>query len=330
MKSFVLFLLLVCASFAYATDTFTISFGSSDAAYMMQIDEFGNVLTPPVAVQSVVPGSSCNVKTAMADAGNFIYLYTKDQPGNVTFTKIGKASLSPVSSKMLNLPVETNLGGSISSTEEPWFIAPIRVPETLKAVEIDSKGKPDGISWRLSPRTEKSLFNAGVAADGGAVWAIASDETDHTTVLVQGLKSNGRPDSRIEGYKTISEIQSGDLTNILPGNRRFLLFRKYEGDFNEFNTTSQFYLQPIDATTLAKKGSLKIIDNFPFNCFTGGIAVEAQGRFVVFTRHDFSTCDQDLIMYQALDANGNAAGPRIPLTTCADNLFLGGLDIIQN
>lgn len=329
MRKLLLLIFVLCsASAVYATDTFTVSFAAGNQVYAMQIDEFGNVTQSPVSVAS--NGNGCSTKTALVDNGGVVWLYYKNDINHLALVRLDKSTLAPISRVRFANVLETNVGGFLSATETPWFLAAGLPVEITKALPLDTtNGKLKGKTWRLSPRTEGSLFNAGVAPDGGAVWAIASDATNHTTVYVQGLGANGKPDKRIEGYATREEFQSGDLTNVLSDNRRFLIYRRFTGPFDDTNTTSQLYLQPINASTLAKDGGRTLIDNIIYNCITGSVAVEAQGRFVVYPRHDFS-CGTDLLAFQALDANGNPSGSRIQLTTCASGLAVSGVDVIQN
>jgi hypothetical protein len=168
--------------------------------------------------------------------------------------------------------------------------------------------------WTLSPdpatcaiRSAPYDCNMNVSSNGGVllIRGVNPSKQLESKIVLQRLGKTGRPLAK----QVVSAKGRGlfplDISNILPGNKRFLLY--WHG---------YLFLQPVDANTLANLGE-RIRLNYTYSIIA---AIDPQGRFVIYAKLPG-------LFFQALDAVGHPSGPPKVLS---GNVGQGNIDILKD
>jgi len=215
---------------------------------------------------------------------------------------------------------------------------------------------------RLSPRTDGHHKAGGISADG--LMAISSaensnyDDADIRTfakdndfadkIYSQQISATGAPVGTpnvigdLGGNKTpsgASQVSGIDVTNPLASGRRFVVFATRSLDTPDSSNGDDLVLQAIDANTGVKIGNaIKLLTNDEMILtMMQGIAVDPDGRFVLFTRRPVlstapGTSDpsgdvaRDSLFFQKLNADGTASGNPKELFDADDGPCTGSED----
>ncbi len=95
---------------------------------------------------------------------------------------------------------------------------------------MNSQAKADGRSFRISPRTDGNFKDAGVSSDGRIAWTLSPDSFADSKLYLQGLKADGAPtgDPFVVFASAQNLLLDGDVSNPLPGNKRFAAYLTYD------------------------------------------------------------------------------------------------------
>jgi hypothetical protein len=212
------------------------------------------------------------------------------------------------------------------NTDHRFLVTEIK-DQQARAFGLTSTGLLDGTKWRPNPRVSGfQIFQVGVAPDGGVSWAVNGTTSNSTSkIYVQPLGSNGLPKGNPSvGGDSPFFVFGVDVTNVLPGNVRYLAF-----DDTDFATqTGALRLAVIDAASGKRLSAINTIDPSAYSQFVQNIALDPQGRFLIYSK--IGSCNAHQLFYQALGANGVPSGSSKSLTDCnpkKDQVFL---DIVEH
>lgn len=325
----ILFLLLAAGLMAgslYASDNYWISIGtgSDDPVRLMQIDASGKVLVPPTDILTrSQTGNNQDRLTAMApgpDSGSLFLWVLSENESDEYACPIYRAIVAKNSLQVLSLRKVSILASgakqSFHATQSGRSFLAFMLGSKgkgttfMKGAEVGADGMTTGLTWNLSPRTGKETDQGGVSSDGRVGFVRIDPTTDNLDeVYVTPLKANGLPAGDPTVIVKRHEVEEIDATNMLSGNRRFVV---YLDDQN-----SLLFLQVVDGTTLAKQGPVKLIASPDVDADDQILAIDPLGRFVIYLQVS-SSCSGSDIMYLALDANGNPAGnPKAIASPCS-------------
>lgn len=209
------------------------------------------------------------------------------------------------------------------------------------AFGLTSTGKLNGVSNRMTPRTALGDKTITVSADGLMAvtnvekhwegwdpgFTVFNDDDLEEHIYAQPLNANHLPvgDPFVIGNSG-PQVGATDVSNVLPGNKRWVVYNTRSTDDVDSSNNDNLVLQPIDATTGQKAGAAHVLFTDIEMVLTvwQGIAIDPQGRFVLFTRRPTNSTppgvddtmqgtltlsNRDSLYFLPLDANGNAAGP---------------------
>lgn len=235
-------------TFNGSSNDYWLSFGGSDPGdgkYLMKVDSLGNILIN--AKLSVPAGTYASIvgATALAPRGCCkLQLYASGAGGSILRSLIDKASLALLKTKKTIATSPDPLNLQVTQRKQvPAFLALTQPDGVFRAFELNTKGLPDGTTWRLSPRTDGGHELGSVSADGLAALSNNS-KTPTDTLYLQMLGSNGRPvnDPTVVAVDSIFAV---DISNELSSSRRFVVYATDDG---------RVLLQVVDALTGAKLG----------------------------------------------------------------------------
>lgn len=313
---------------ANATDRYWFSFTSTDidGTRIMQIDALGNVVKSP----KILYGYMQLTSLSYGNANELLFWSTRPNYGKpfLHLDVLDRKSLKILrSTHPMNAPGEAI---SLQATQyaDPQFLAFESPEQILQGFPIDSRYRFTGEHFRISPRTEGSFTIGGVSADGKMAWCIAPDFTRHPQKLfLQPLRSNGHPNgapSVIASATNELFLTAADITKELSNGRRFVLYR---------DLATHIYIQVVDAETGRKIGIPKAVATpIQGTSFLQELVIDPEGHFFLFVSED-NPCENGMILFQALDANGNTSGSPKPIIKCEGfdpmNLQAVGLDLLK-
>ena len=359
----VLFLSLLMLSFAQASNTYIVTFSEVDFgmtaadytnfSFAMTIDDLGNVISGPKQLHNInwTPGPEI---TAIAQHNSStINLWIQFGEGNVRHGFITSSTLA--ASALTKLPLSFNDNTTnLQTTLTGKFLATVKSNFTAQAFGVTSEGAFTGKSWGLSPRTRRGNPFVGLSSDG--LLAIGSAVASNSVQLyAQSLNPvtnlpSGTPKLIANKVSAISP----DVTNVLSGNQRFVIYRDQQVGLTMVTThglwqtpswalnsqrsaaptlippEGRILLEQIDATTNAPLSPAKTLlaDGFANMNVYDTLAIDPTGHFYVYGLFNGTGCDD--LFFQALDATGSPSGSAKKLLTCND--FDGGfygLDILK-
>lgn|SRR5262249_47444411 len=288
----------------------------------MKIDASGNILVAPKQILGTdrCPGLGCFEALTDSGDGNIAMMLARVPfQANFARTIVNKSTLKAGGIKTLNISQSPNTyPGSLQVTQHvsPKFMVIQTNTETTRAFQLTSDGLLAGSSWRANPRVKSgTMLQIGVSPDAAMSWGINLNSSNPPSkVYVQPLSSNGRPlgDPAVSGSGQF--VDSVDITNLLPGSKRFLVY----SDENTFPGPRSIKLQVIDGKTGAKIGGANEIATTPFATFIQNLGMDPLGRFLVWDEFS-NSCGRDIIKYQALSSNGDAVGSTKTLIGCSSN-----------
>ena len=190
-----------------------------------------------------------------------------------------------------------------------------------RAFGITSQGLYDGHKWVANPVVSRGvIMQVGVAPDGGMSWAVnLNNSVPSSKIYLQALNASGLPTGSAKvGGSTLFTL-GVDISNVLPNGTRFLAFHDA--------ATSQIQLTVVNGATGKKISPPRVLAT-GFSAFVQNIAMDPQGRFVVYS--SVGTCGRHELKFQALDGNGRASGAPKTLVACdsTQDFFLP--DLLEN
>jgi hypothetical protein len=328
-------LLLLClalqAGVAVSQDIW-ISFAARDTSnvttpYLMKIDASGNVVVGPKQILTAAkcPGQGCFPALTDDGDGNIVMMLAR-VPGQANFarTVVNASTLQAGSVKNLGI-VQSSITfpGSLQVTQHvsPKFITVKTNTQAMRAFPLTIDGLLAGSSWRANPRVKSgSMFQIGVAPDAGMSWGINLNTSNPPAkIYAQPLNSKGRASTDPVVVGTGQNLDAVDITNLLSGSRRFVVFSE-EGNFTG---TRIIKLQVIDGVTGAKKGGPNDIASTTIPNGIQNLGLDPLGRFLVWEEFS-SSCSRDIIKFQALTSNGDPTGSIKTLVGCSSNVGTAG------
>ena len=212
---------------------------------------------------------------------------------------------------------------SIQSTQHAprkFFVTEVN-DNRARAFGITSQGLYDGHKWVANPVVSRGvIMQVGVAPDGGMSWAVnLNNSVPSSKIYLQALNASGLPTGSAKvGGSTLFTL-GVDISNVLPNGTRFLAFHDA--------ATSQIQLTVVNGATGKKISPPRVLAT-GFSAFVQNIAMDPQGRFVVYS--SVGTCGRHELKFQALDGNGRASGAPKTLVPCdsTQDFFLP--DLLEN
>lgn len=234
------------------------------------------------------------------------------------------------------------------------------------AFGYNTNGTLDGSSKVITPRTRLNDKYVGVSADGlmaitnveiGQVdesefssppFAIGLDTDREDRIYVQPLSASRAivGDPKVVG---VSGPQVGpvDVSNPLAGGKRFVVYATRSLDTPDTSNGDNLVIQPIDAVTGDKVSAPRVLltDNEMIMTFFQGLAIDPNGRFVLFTRRPLKSTppgtddtlqgtlanpNRDSLFFLALDSNGNAVGNPKLLFSADQGVATGAVDEVND
>lgn len=334
----ILLSILSFASFSLAVDEYWVSFseppeqspGPGIGKYLMKIDALGNIVVPPkIVISNLKPTGE---STTISHGGfNRINLWTVSTSGlfrrNIFRAVIEKSTLNLVS--LQRTPIQTSNFLWIQTTQKDHqnFLAVQVLQKPFEhllsrfvGLKLSVDGEFIGPNWFLTPDQVPCVGigdcgGLGVSADG-KVFFFASIFTHPKSIVFQSLRTSGRPD----GEGKVNQLNRGvtpmDMSNLLPGRRRYLLYRieSAPGD-------PPLLLQIVDNDSLEFVGDPIKIAETRFGPQIA--AIDPLGHFILYKKPNLN----NTLVYQALDATGHRSGQ--PKNLSVGNLG-NGIDILKD
>jgi len=334
----VLITLISAASALFADEWLVFSrFGALEetkAIYITKIDSLGNIQKGPVPV--ITTCNSCAASITDGDPGQFVLMVIKFDS---TFTGIIERSILDKSTLTASKPQRIGLyqflaalpdSLQITQNASHRFLVIETKEESARGFGLTSQGLLDGTKWRANPRVSGlNIFQVGVAPDGGLSWAVNINQSKPSNkVYLQPLASSGLPSGTPSvGATANGEFVDGvDISNPLPGSVRYLAYHNTI-DFS----TGTLNLNVVNAVT-GKRLSQQLIDPDAVSLFVQNIAVDPQGRFLIYSKRGACTSHIPFgghqLFFQALGANGTPSGAPKELLPCNSETDDAFLDII--
>ena len=339
LRVFCLITVFSFGPFAFATDQYWISFSGlalehypGYPKYLMKIDALGNVVVPPRMVlgRILAGGGPLGTGSAISSNGGLLNLWVAGLPQGAYVQSlysvvIRKDTLKVVSRHKTPVSVVNTDHFGVTNNPSNNFLAVQVLEPPFQNVVVRNVGYAlsesgavlPGVSWFFSsPPTSFSSMNVSSA---GKVLLFENPIQGHRArwVMLQPLGANGRP---VGSPVTIAKgqyIDALDISNTLPGNRRFVLYRVlfgvHGGAFHH-----ALFLQVVDAKTLQNIGG-RITVAYNVGDPYQQAAIDPVGQFVLYG---------ELLRFQALDATGHPSG--LPKSILPDQPAAGGIDILKD
>lgn len=222
-----------------------------------------------------------------------------------------------------------------------------------------TNGTLDGTSRSITPRTRHNDKYVGVSADGlMAITNVEIGQTDETfnnldfdredRIYVQPLNSNRGTvgDPKVVGI-TGPQVGPVDVSNPLSGGKRFVVYATRSTDDPDSSNGDNLVIQAIDAVTGDKLGGphLLLEDAEMIMTFFQGLAIDPDGRFVIFTQRPLKSTppgnddnlqgtianpNRDSLYYVAIDSNGNKVGSPKLLFSSEQGFQTGAVDEVND
>jgi len=317
--------LLLLGATLQASDRYWLSWNhhGTDDCYLMAIDELGNQIVKPHVIfndfhaHATAVASISSTKLAYwansAEGSNEIHRGTVDK------NSFAVSGVKDVLKDTDNNYLQVTQGAA------KFFLALESGQSILKGFPLGSSGDPNGRSFRISPRTDGSNEEGGVSADGRVAFTNNSASPDDR-IYLQALQANGLPVNSPVVMKA-GDFDSVDVSGVLAGNVRYVVYKDVSAD--------ELKIQTIDATTLQKVGPERTLADMDPDHDDQMTAIDPLGRFVIFS-DNVQSCDVSGILYQALDATGNASGKPKEIIGCGFIVSTGdthgqrGFDLLKD
>lgn len=325
-----LFLLLTITAFAGA-DSFLMTFTDQGKLWVMRIDETGHVLDFPTPVAN----GSFFTGTALAPHDANTFTVWVQQSKGIYRIHVNQDTLQPVSSlKALKLvPGNGRSFVQVTQTDPNPFLVLRNRNDAAKGYSVNSDGLWTKSSFQVNPRTNLSMFNAGVSRDGLMSWAVAwdtpFDDTKFSVLYLQRLNANGNPVGLPSAAGRENQIQSASVGDLLPNGTRMVAYRKFvPNTFGDLTFPDNLvFTQKVDGVTGARIGGPKPLVSLRYNTQQHSVLIDPKARFVLFTFND-PACNRDILLYLAIDSAGNAVGSTKTVLGCSDNFYVSGMNLM--
>jgi len=323
----VLFVLtLLLQSFTVANDNYWISFSVTNA-YIAKISSSGKILVGPTEVASAGSKPYVAFITALSNAGpgDIYYWMTTLSNNHVELQRGLIHKANPAKPGFQSFAVAPIGVLTLGITQDlPGFIVFERPLNILKGFLVTGSAKYGGDSFRLCPRTDGSVQEGGISADGRIGWSWAPLKK-LPKLYVQPLGSDGLPIGTPQVAGTKSVTSSTDISNPLSGGKRILTYF-------ENNDSSRIMTQVINAVSGQKLDAPRVIGSNGIDF--GDLAIDPFGRFVLYFKNN-PICNRPSLWLQPIDSNGAAEGRPIEMLNCSAKSLQeiqtpSGLDILKD
>lgn len=327
---FLFILLFTFTAFAWA-DSFLVTFTDLGKLWVMRIDDSGQVLDAPTPLAA----GSFFVGTALAphDASHFTVWV--QQPKGIYRIHADQNTLQPVSA-LKSLKLVPGSGRSfvqVTQTDSSPFLVLRNKNSAAKGYSLNSDGLWTKNSFQVNPRTNRSMFNAGISRDGLMSWAVAwdtpFDDTEFSVLYLQRLDVNGKPVGLPFTAGRENQIQSAAISDLLADGTRMVAYRKFvPGTFGDVTFPDNLvFTQRVNGVTGQRIGGPKSLVSMRYGTQQHSVLIDPKARFVLFTFND-PDCDLDILMYMALDSAGNGVGDVKKVLKCSDDFYVAGMNLM--
>lgn len=303
--------------------------GSVGDLRVMKIDSLGNVTMNPVVVLNNSECQGCAGVMTDGDPGQIVFSLVMNRSGDPSHSEIARSVMNMSTldaSRPQNLGIfQSNVSWpvSIQTTQHAprkFFVTEVN-DNRARAFGITSQGLFDGTKWVANPVVSKGvIMQVGVAPDGGMSWAVnLNNSVPSSKIYLQALNASGLPTGSAKvGGSTLFTL-GADISNLLPNGTRLLAYHDA--------ATAQIQLTVVNGATGKKISPPRVLAT-GFSAFVQNIAMDAQGRFVVYST--FGACNRHELKFQALDGTGRASGAPKTLVACdsTQDFFLP--DLLEN
>lgn len=327
--------IVLCAAYVCSADNW-LSFATDGKAFVMEFTDTGDILIPPTVVDDTLSSANTALTPYSQDLALWVITFDSTSGYDSVIRMIVDSDTLQASPKTNFLYpayiLKYNRTLSSSQNMNNQFLV-MRTKTSLKGFGLNSQAKADGRSFRVSPRTDVNFMDAGVSSDGRIAWTIAPNSFPDSKLYLQALKADGTPtgDPFVIFGSAQNLLLDADVSNPLPGNKRFAAYTTYTTSGN----LGSVFVQPVNASTGQKMGSVRTVatgfpasDSGPF----GTMAVDPNGHFVLYAAND-PGCPTEFLWFQAIDATGNATGAPKILVECnidpASHSGVIGVDIMK-
>lgn len=306
-------------------------FYKTHSKFLMQIDSSGNIVKPTQMLALPFQFDSAATAIAMSHSGDGnILVWFAAKGGSIFRVLINKPDMNVT--EMSKIDLHTGLLQSFSTTQKPQdnFLALKTTGNGLRAFPVFSSGFPIFIkgNWPISPSgiggNDQGFAKQqlGVSSDGGMSFWIDTKPHEpklYVQPLDQDGKIHGTPQFIVDVFNSPFGTFGGvDLTNELPGKRRFVVY-VYRPEDRGGSIPDHLFLQAVNSDSGEKIGTRKTLYSpiefsFPQNL----VGIDPLGKFVIFE-------DADL-MFQALDSGGAKKGA---IKILVPNITLSGIDLLR-
>lgn len=306
-------------------------FYKTHAKFLMQIDSSGNIVKPPKMLALPFQFDSAASAIAMSHSRDRnIVAWIAGKGGSLFRLLISKQDMTIIEINKIEL--HTGLIESFAGAQkaEHNFLALKTTGNGLRAFPINSSGFPfTRRNWPISPDRigdNSGGFarqQVGVTADGGMSFWTDTRSYDQK-LYVQPLDQNGRIHGASKFIVSVFDPTVGyfggiDITNQLPGNKRFLVYA-FGPEERGGSIVDHLYLQIINSDSGEKIGpriTLYQPHEGDFNSYSQNVAVDPSGKFLVFE-------DSNLFFVQ-LDSSGRKKGS---LKKLVPDKTISGIDLL--
>lgn len=296
--------------------------------YLTQINVYGQVILPPRHVAPELrQGFGLDLCMSFGAPGQ-LNLWTNGR--GLARSSLSLRTLETVSFSRVN--ANKNLIGSSylvmthrSENNFMLFHGPDASVDNIVANSLTSTGTLTGKTWTIAPQNESGHYAVGLSSDGGCVvWG------GRRIIQVQALDNAGNPIHKVVTIykgKYYESAASVAVTNVLPENRRFVIFSTNDEHFS-CGSENVFSLIVVNAKT-GEKIETAFHRTEPTEDCNGGphVAIDAKGRFFLYGDEKYRRASFSLnypILFQALDVQGHRSGNPIPIAQQVN----GGFDLL--
>jgi hypothetical protein len=326
MRSFLVMLFVLAMSgFAIAgsqtgaainKNLYWITYSLGISKYLMEIDDTGDVVTPPTLIMKVEKNHGFATTISKNQAGKLnLWFFGSDgfinsaliDEKSLKVTKLSTTQVKPENSFYLKVTQKRNNNFLVVNSFEEF-----RRP-ALEAYAVDKSGTLNSRAWEISsnPIRHGYYIRGTLATDGrNAFWT--GDDYYSLHIYSQKLDESGvsiaQPVHVLDGFPALS------ASNTLPDGRTILLSRSSRWIVALVFANSDQGLMYLQTNRLRQADSFQ------------EVVIEPSAHFFVVSK--ISVTGVPLLLFQALDASGNIQGPQKVLVKSNRASFLG-IDIVK-
>jgi hypothetical protein len=325
MKKFLFLIVFLHGSYSYA-DMYWVAFsgvnGFETSYYLMQIDEYGNIISAPMVIsqrQNVCPQLTIGPRDSTTLNLWTCVVPVEQRQGNIYHLVINKNARRIIDESKTKLITSNSTDLEVTQKRNNNFLTYPTIYR-FKAVRLTSTGELTSEKWTLLQRKDAHR----ISPDGRLLlyssyphlFAKRLSKAGKPVGMPQNLRASRPDDSHAQGINDV------DASNILPNKTRIVVYsvpRASESD----DYPDHLYSRVIDAAQLQPIGNRVLLRKSPYEGELTWVSIDPLGRFVLYSRGYY---DGSALVYQSLDATGHKAGDHKVL---ARHVWITDLDLLK-